>query len=64
MRAEADFVLTLQDFYVLSGYRLLRAVSAKLAHDVCASDERFRAWLERMKEAYPMPEVWERDPKE
>lgn len=53
-----------QDFYVLSDYRLLRSVSPKLAYDVYEADERCAAWLERMKQAYPMPEVWERDPKE
>ncbi|BGP05957.1 hypothetical protein JCM10049v2_001776 [Rhodotorula toruloides] len=52
------------DFYVLSDYRLLRSVSPKLAYDVYEADERCAAWLERMKQAYPMPEVWERDPKE
>ncbi|BGP29982.1 hypothetical protein JCM10296v2_001734 [Rhodotorula toruloides] len=52
------------DFYVLSDYRLLRSVSAKLAYDVYGADKRFAAWLERMKEAYLMPEVWERDPNE
>ncbi|BGP22734.1 thioredoxin fold domain containing protein [Rhodotorula toruloides] len=50
------------DFYVLCDYRLLRSVSPKLACDVYEADERFAAWLERMKQAYPMPEVWERDP--
>jgi hypothetical protein len=53
-----------QDFYVLSDYRFIRCVSAKLAHEVFEADERFAGWLERMKQAYPMPEVWERDPKE
>ncbi|BGP29966.1 hypothetical protein JCM10296v2_001718 [Rhodotorula toruloides] len=57
-------LLDTEDFTILSGYRLIRSVSAKLAHDIFDVDERFAGWLERMKHAYPMPEVWERDSKE
>lgn len=55
-----------QDFHWLGGYRLVRSMSATLAREIFEAPESagFKAWLERMCAAYPMPEVWERDAKE
>ncbi|GJN88641.1 hypothetical protein Rhopal_001607-T1 [Rhodotorula paludigena] len=54
------------DFHWLGGYRLVRSMSASLAREIFEAPESagFKAWLERMYAAYPMPEVWERDAKE
>lgn len=65
--ASARFPLTLyhaQDFSIYGSYRLIRSVSAKLAAETFGAVPAWAAWLERIKELYPVEVFDERDPKE